>query len=54
MMVDFVLFIIGVGDEFFEFRDVFPSFAQIERPKIHVKWFILKILHWNMHLHCRC
>ena len=45
-MVDFVLLIVGVGDELLQFGDILPSFADIERTEIHVERFVLKILHW--------
>jgi hypothetical protein len=44
VMVDFIFFVVGMGDEFFEFGDVLPGFAKIEGAEIHVKGFILEIL----------
>ncbi len=44
VMVDFIFFVVGMGDEFFEFGYVLPGFAKIERAEIHVKRFILEIL----------
>lgn len=43
-MVDLVVFVLGVGHQFFKLGDIFPGFAQVERSKIFVEVVIDEVL----------
>ncbi len=44
VVIDLVLFVIGVDQELFEFSNVLPGFAEVERTKVEIEGFILEVL----------
>ena len=44
-MINFIFFVFGVRNEFFEFADVLPGFSQVKGAEVHVKGLVVEILY---------